>query len=216
MDLHIHSCYSFDSFSRPKDIIKKALKKDIGIIAVTDHDTIKGSLVTFQENRNMNTDLFVIKGEEIHTNLGDMIGLFLNSEIKSRAIDVVLDEINDQDGLVILPHPLKNHKIDLLKTYMNSIDFIEILNSRSPLTPEKIQILHSFRKKELGSSDSHFVFEIGRCYTSLDVQERPCTYDDLISMLRKYPFMAEGLFSHPMLEKASQIIKRIKMRAQKI
>jgi len=214
MDLHIHSSYSYDSFSRPKDIIKNSIKKHIDIIAVTDHDTIKGSLVTFQENKDMNSKLLVIKGEEVHTDLGDIIGLFLNNEIKYKTINEVLDEINDQDGLVILPHPLKSHKTDLLKPYMDRIEFIEILNSRAPLTEQQKQELHSLNKRELGSSDAHFIFEIGKCFTSLDSPSMPATYDGLIPILRKYPLLPEGSFSNPLLERSSQLIKKIRLRSR--
>lgn len=41
-DLHIHSGYSFDSLLDPKRIIKKAIKKNLNGIAITDHNTILG------------------------------------------------------------------------------------------------------------------------------------------------------------------------------
>lgn len=210
MDLHIHSRYSPDSFSSPKEIIKVAIKKKIEIIAITDHNSIKGSLVSFNEKKKMDTDLFVVIGEEINTNIGDIIGIFLNKEIKSKNINEVLDEIIDQDGLVILPHPMKHHNLQLLNSYLDKIEFIELLNSKSPISTEKINIIHSYNKKELGTSDAHFTFEIGKCYTLLDTSVVPNSYDELPSIIRKYPLQVKGNFSPPYVEKFSQIVKKIK------
>ena len=211
IDLHIHSCYSYDSLSRPKDIIKTAIKNKIKILAVTDHNTIKGGLATYQENKKYNYDCFVIIGSEIHTNIGDIIGLFLNSEIKSTNIGEVIDEINDQGGIIILPHPFKHHDLTNLKFYLNKIEFVELLNSRSPINAEEMKIIHSYNKKELGSSDAHFNFEIGKCYTSLDIPYTPSTNESIISMLRNNQLTARGTFSKPFIEKSSQIIKKIKL-----
>jgi len=210
MDLHIHSIYSLDSFTQPKEIIKTAIKKKLEIIAITDHNTIKGGLVTFNEKKKFNTDLFIIVGEEIQTNIGDVIGIFLNEEIKSKNINEVLDEIIDQDGLVVLPHPMKHHNLLLLNSFLNKIEFIEILNARSPLSIENMNIIHSYNKKELGSSDAHFTFEIGKCYTRIDTPLNPNSYDDLPSLIRKYPLRAEGKFSSQIVEKYSQVIKKIR------
>jgi len=44
-DLHIHSKYSKDSINDPKWIIKIAKNKGLNGVAITDHNTIKGSLV---------------------------------------------------------------------------------------------------------------------------------------------------------------------------
>ena len=210
MDLHIHSHYSPDSFTRPKDIIKIATKKKLELIAVTDHNSIKGGLVTYNENKRLNSDLFVIIGEEIHTNVGDIIGIFINEEIKSKNVNEVLDEIADQDGLVVLPHPMKHHNLQLLNPYLDKIEFVEVLNSRSPISIKKMNILHSYNKKELGSSDAHFAFEIGKCFTFLDASFKPNSYDELPSIIKKYPLYAEGNFSPPFVEKCSQMIKTIK------
>nr|WP_243687478.1 hypothetical protein [Methanobacterium formicicum] len=51
-------------------------------------------------------DLEVIVGSEIGTERGEVIGLFLSEEIVSHRLVEVVDEIREQDGLVVLPHPL--------------------------------------------------------------------------------------------------------------
>ena len=79
LDLHIHSKYSFDSLLTVEKIIKTAEKKKMDGIAICDHDSLKGGLMA----KKVKTDLIVIPGEEIKTDFGEIIGYFLNEEIKS-------------------------------------------------------------------------------------------------------------------------------------
>ena len=48
LDLHIHSQYSEDATGSPKDIIKILKKKGLQGMAITDHNTIEGSLKSLQ------------------------------------------------------------------------------------------------------------------------------------------------------------------------
>ena len=78
IDLHIHSTFS-DGTLTPTEIVKLAEKKQIKVIAVTDHDTIEG-LDEFQE---CNSDYVEkVNGIEISVQMGNfnfhMLGLFLN------------------------------------------------------------------------------------------------------------------------------------------
>src|SRR5262249_26452996 len=94
VDLHVHTCFSFDSLSSPDEVLRSAKRAGLQGVAVTDHDTIKGALET--RARNHDSDFVVIVGCEKATDAGDMIGLFLREEIRSyRALDVI-DEIHEQ------------------------------------------------------------------------------------------------------------------------
>ena len=93
-DLHIHSKYSFDSISEPKKIIKVAKNMGLNGVAITDHNTTKGGLEAKKINRDH--DFLVIVGSEISTEIGDITGLFLSEEIKSRNSMEVIEEIKKQ------------------------------------------------------------------------------------------------------------------------
>ena len=58
--------------------MKIAKKRGLNGIAITDHDTIKGSVEAI---KNKPEGLDVICGAEIKTDRGDVIGLFLTEEI---------------------------------------------------------------------------------------------------------------------------------------
>jgi len=159
-DLHIHSFYSKDSIIDPKKVIAVAKKKGMSGIAITDHNTIKGGIETA---KNCEDDFFVIVGSEVATEQGDIIGLFLNEEIKSHNSFEVIDEIKDQDGLVVLPHPYRiNNKID--PALLNKIDAIEVFNART--NSHKNDRAYALAEKHhypmVVGSDAHFYGEIGK------------------------------------------------------
>jgi len=167
-DLHTHSYKSFDSLSSIENIIKYAKKRGLNGIAITDHEVLTSDDVMDIARRN---DIWIIKGIEARTEIGDIIGLFISKELKSRKALDLLNEIHDQGGVATLPHPFKYMK------YMNyypenvleKIDAVEIVNARwqdmnlFANNPKVKQLLSIVRGRSAGS-DSHFPFELGRAY----------------------------------------------------
>lgn len=209
-DLHVHTKYSFDSFLEPRSLVRLALKRGLSVIAVTDHDCIEGGLSAKREARKIE-DLLVIPGIEVKTNVGDLIGLFVYENIKSKDFVGSIDEIRDQGGLAVLPHPYNKHMgdIDLAAT---QVDLIEVLNGRiSRGKNEKARKLAmNLDKPMVGGSDAHTSFEIGRIRTRL--YENPCNLHELKEILlcgkreivgRESPFIVHG-FSF-----ATELFKRL-------
>ncbi len=162
-DFHIHSKFSFDSTLTPEKIIKISLKKGLNGIAITDHEAFKGAN---EASKMANSDFLSIVGEEVKTEYGDVIGLFLTEELKSRRFSELVDEIKDQDGLVILPHPYKGKK-EISEDIINNVDLIEVLNGRIAhelnIKAEKLATKH--QKPMIGGSDAHLGVEIGKVRT---------------------------------------------------
>ena len=171
-DLHIHTKYSKCSLLPPKILLKKAKEKCLNGIAVTDHNTIKGALETKKLNKDKNFE--VIVGEEIKTDKGDVIGLYLKKEIKPGKFEDVIKEIKKQGGLVVIPHPFTSigilrrsiklkfedikDKIDAIETF-NARFFFKFENLKAKIKAKELNIA------ETGGSDAHFCFEVGRAYT---------------------------------------------------
>ena len=160
-DFHIHSKYSQDSFLSPQSIIRMAKRKGLSAIAVTDHETIKGAKETMKKAR-ISSDLLVISGIEVKTNMGDLIGLFVEEEIATRDFYEVIDEIREQNGLIVLSHPSRGHR-NMSKQIMLEIDIVEALNGRSSCEKnlEAKNLALSLNKPVVAGSDAHFSFEIG-------------------------------------------------------
>lgn len=162
-DFHIHSIYSKDAILKPERIIKIAKKKGLTGIAVTDHDTIKGAL---KAKAVASDNLMVIVGAEIQTDKGEIIGLFLNEEIKSREFTEVIEEIKDQNAITVLPHPYRNRHSNP-KDLLERVDLVEGLNARThkELNYKAQRLARNFGLPIIAGSDAHTPFEIGRVQT---------------------------------------------------
>ena len=97
-DFHTHTKYSCDGYIEPKMLVKVAVKAGLSGIAVTDHNTVKGGL---DAKKYENNEIEVIVGSEILTDRGEVIGIFLTDEIKSKRFIDVVDEIKAQNGIVV-------------------------------------------------------------------------------------------------------------------
>lgn len=204
LDLHIHSKYSFDSILSPKRILETAKKRGLDGVAVTDHNTIRGGVEASEMNKENN--FVVIIGSEISTEIGDIIGLFLKKEIKSKRSMKVIEEIKDQGGLVVLPHPFRGHKLN--EELLKSVDVIEGFNARSKrhenLDAQKLAMEYGL--PIVGGSDAHFVSEIG-------LGESIIYGKDVRKAILKGNGSVKGVQTPPYLHGVSQIIKSLKTRA---
>lgn len=158
-DLHIHSTFSKDSLLTPSEIVKLSIKRGIDIIAVTDHNTVKGGVETRRIARN--TNLLVIPGVEVRTNLGDVILLFVEEDPKTKDFDELLDLVKGLDAITVLPHPFRGHK--KLNHLALNVDMIEVMNGRSlrshNLMAKKLAEL--LKKPISAGSDAHYSMELG-------------------------------------------------------
>lgn len=145
----------------PRLIVKSAKAKGLNVIAVTDHGTLKGAKKVVKIASSMK-DLLVIPGIELKTNYCDVVGLFLFDEIKSNNFYDVIDDIRNQNGIIVLPHPSK-YNPDLLEKIVTHVDLVEGLNGRmnSIQNSDAQNLGKKHSKPLLASSDAHFFFEIG-------------------------------------------------------
>jgi predicted metal-dependent phosphoesterase TrpH len=170
-DLHTHSKYSKDGWMEPETLVKTAVKKGLAGIAVTDHNTLEGGL----KAKEFETENFeVVVGSEIATDRGEVIGLFLSEEIVSRNFIEVINEIKNQSGTVVLPHPfdeLRGNGIAPGKKDAKLVDCIETFNSRCFRTIYNEMAAEYAKKyglKSLGGSDAHFAHEVGGAGVATD------------------------------------------------
>ncbi len=167
LDLHMHSSFSYDSKMKVEEIIKRAIRKGLDGIAITDHETFKGAILAEKIAKEIDSKFIILKGEEIETEIGDIIGLFLKKEVKSRKFKEVVSEIKKQGGLVVLPHPGKYHKIN--NEVIKNVDLVEIFNSQLTDSANNIakEIVKSNKKPFVAGSDAHNLFQIGRGVTKI-------------------------------------------------
>lgn len=166
IDLHCHTRYSIDSIIKPRDLARKSEKTGV-IPAVTDHNTIDAH----KELRSLGARF--IPGEEIRTDRGDLIGLYLTENIpKKTPFAESIDKIHSQGGIAYLPHMYDKSRKGVIPTTEETkkLDIIEIFNSRCPIQDfnKKAESFASENSilKACGS-DSHFLFEFGSTYNEV-------------------------------------------------
>jgi len=193
LDLHIHSQYSEDGIGSPKEIIKSLKRKGLQGMAITDHNTVEGSL---QALKVAPKDFIVITGTEISTKDGHMLALNATEDIKRHlSIEETVEKIIDAGGIPIVPHLFRNMsgiKKEKLKTIRTKISAIEVFNSCSlPQTNLKTaKIAHEFNFGGIGGSDSHEPQHTGYGYTTVDTTD--IKVDTILSEIEKKKTWGEG------------------------
>lgn len=165
-DLHVHSEYSGDCRSRIPDILDTALQVGLGVIAVADHNTVKGGL----EARGLaGGEPMVIVGEEVKTSQGEVMGLFLEEDIPGGlSFQETLARIKEQGGLAYVPHPFDRLRTTpsyrLLAGNVQSLDIIETYNARMALSSFNLRAERFAEKYGLvagAGSDAHVLPGLG-------------------------------------------------------
>ena len=167
-DLHVHSIYSKCGLNSIKGILKTAKKKGLDGVAITDHNTAKGAVKAKKLNKDKGFE--VIVGEEIMTDVGEVLAFYLKKEIKPGKFEDVIREIKKQKALCSIAHP---YTFGLRKSIGNifgvrEANAVEAFNARSLTNYENKkakQLAKKLKRAETGGSDAHFPWEIGRGYT---------------------------------------------------
>jgi predicted metal-dependent phosphoesterase TrpH/glycosyltransferase involved in cell wall biosynthesis len=178
-DLHLHTEHSHDCSMPVAEVLDRAEAQGLGAIAVTDHNVFAGA----QEALDLARDraLTVIPGEEVKTERGEVIGLFLEEEIpRGMTMAETIVAIRDQGGLVYLPHPFdRMHTIPdprTLHTHLAEIDVFEVFNARLLRETFNDEALRFARKYNLlmgAGSDAHVIQGIGTGLVRMRAFETP-------------------------------------------
>jgi hypothetical protein len=166
-DLHLHTEHSHDCAMPVADVLDYAEAHALGAIAITDHNVFAGAREAVELARGR--ELVVIPGEEVKTDRGEVIGLFLTEEIeRGMSMRDTIAAIHEQGGLVYLPHPFDRlHTIPdapTLHRHLAEIDVFEVYNARLLRESFNDEALRFARKYNLtmgAGSDAHVLQGIG-------------------------------------------------------
>jgi predicted metal-dependent phosphoesterase TrpH len=152
----------------PENLVRVAKKKGLRGVAITDHNTIAGGV---KAKKTCGSSFYVVVGAEIRTDACEIIGLFLTDEVSSTDPFAAIDEIRDQNGITVLPHPFRSffpprprrHR-GIPQDLLEKIDVIEVFNARSSVkdNQQALTLASTLGKPMIAGSDAHWYPEVGR------------------------------------------------------
>lgn len=180
-DLHIHSLAS-DGVSGVAEILDAAERRELDVIALTDHERIDAAVAAQRIARDENRRVQVIVGEEISTRGGHLIGLFLTERIKPwGSLKASVARVHEQGGIAIVAHPLVPYPLCARAGAIRSL-----LEERDPIFhPDGIEAFNPTTagmrwtrrvpafvvetgRAAIGSSDAHRAADVGQALTTFE------------------------------------------------
>jgi predicted metal-dependent phosphoesterase TrpH len=172
-DLHIHTIHSDGTASVPQLLEYVSACTDLRLIAVTDHDSIKGVEQAAQLGREFG--IAVVSGEEVSTVDGHLLALFVDTFLPpGRPAAETIAAIHAQGGLAIAPHPFDRSVPSLGRHGLNRpgwhFDGIEGFNASVIWSQRGSNRAAQEAAAELGlpltgGSDAHTLATVGQGYT---------------------------------------------------
>lgn len=183
-DTHVHTSYSGiaafrtlkfpESVTPPEKQVDCARKNGMDVLCITDHNETAGGFIAQSYARKFD-DIEVIVGDEVMTKDGEIIGLFLSEKPKSfLSIEETIDEIREQGGLTIAPHPFSFHVRGLQEKALEiDLDGIEVLNGGHPdaysnMFSELVAERYPDVWAKISGSDGHSNFTVGFNWTEFE------------------------------------------------
>jgi predicted metal-dependent phosphoesterase TrpH len=178
-DLHMHTEHSHDCAIPVAELLDYAETQGLGAIAITDHNVFGGAHEAVELARGRK--LIVIPGEEVKTDSGEVIGLFLKEEIpRGMSMEDTIAAIREQNGVVYLPHPFDRlHAIPDARTlhrFLADIDVFEVYNARllfEGFNDESLRFAHKYNLTMGAGSDAHVLQGVGTGLVRMRAFETP-------------------------------------------
>ena len=182
VDLHSHTMWSGDSTTTPDEIERAVVEAGLDVLCITDHHAVKGAreLVGRLPCR-------VVIGEELRTQAGELIGLFLTEHLPVGASPIeVARAIRAQGGVVYVPHPFDPMRRNLNERALAElvdlglVDAIEVINAKTALASlnQRAAVYAAEHGLLAGAgSDAHVPDALGAAYVEMP------DFDDAASFL---------------------------------
>lgn len=189
-DLHVHTSYSDGMADVPELLEYVEAHTDLDVIAITDHDDLRGAHETRERWAQARYRFAVIPGMEVTTIEGHLLALFIEAPVRClRPVEETLEAVHKQGGLAVIPHPFTwltrgmgaRHIRRVISSQRDGVSFdgIEVTNpspaGRTGAKRARALNRREFGLAEIGGSDAHFLPAIGAGHTEFE----GTTTDDL-------------------------------------
>ena len=164
LDLHVHSAASYDGRLTPAQIVATAQAAGLNGVAICDHDVMEDL-----SGVELPAGFVLIPGVEYSTDMGHILGLFLQKEavFSGRSAVAAIDAIHAAGGLAVLAHPFQHSRdADRLEPLIGRIDGVEVFNARAARKIKDANDLalafcERHKLSPFAGSDAHVAREIG-------------------------------------------------------
>lgn len=183
VDMHLHTMWSGDATTTPDELRDAVTASGIDVVCITDHGTINGA-IELQDQLGCR----VIVGEEVRTQSGEIIGLFLTERLPfGLSAEDAADRIRSQGGVVYVPHPFDPVRHSLAPGVLDALaragklDAVEVFNAKVSLQHLNEQAADFAAEHGLlagAGSDAHEPTALGASYVEVP------DFDDPQSFLR--------------------------------
>jgi predicted metal-dependent phosphoesterase TrpH len=208
-DVHLHTD-EVDGLQSVADLLDYAEHHtNLDIVAVTDHDEIRGARKAREFAAQRNLRVRVITGTEVTTRHGHVLALFVDQQFPMlKSIDATLAAIHEAGGIAIVPHPMSWLTTSVGERTLRRIHALGAAGRRSGVYIDAIEILNPsvagrvahrraymlnrevLRYPVMGGSDAHASDLIGSAYTTFPGR----TLDDLRAAFAAYTTRSHGRF----------------------
>jgi len=164
--------WSGDCSTTPAELAVAVSDSALDVVCITDHGTVNGALAMTDE-----LACRVVIGQEVRTQRGEIIGLFLTGRIPTGlAPHDVCRRIRDQGGIVYVPHPFDPMRAALdgavLRELVDDglIDAMEGRNAKTSLEHRNASAVAFAREHGLAigaGSDAHVPEALGAAYVEM-------------------------------------------------
>lgn len=115
-DMHIHSMASDGTASAAQILDHVENRTDLDVIAISDHERIEAAVECRRLALERGSRVEVVVAEEVTTQSGHLLGLFLQHRLKRNArLETTVAEIHEQGGLAVVPHPFSAFTLGMRK-----------------------------------------------------------------------------------------------------
>ncbi|MEW6401351.1 MAG: PHP domain-containing protein [Chloroflexota bacterium] len=222
-DLHVHTTYSKDATTTVRGVLKQASLKGLHVIAIADHDEIRGSLEARELASQYNVE--VVPGVEVSTQEGHLLALYVDRPMpKGLPMIDTLIRIGDFGGIAIAPHPMNRLPgslgMEAIVAAMADekaqkvLKGIEVYNMGHEIFNEDAQKYSLFLPlSQVAASDSHVYWTVGAGhtefpgYTAADLRVALENFAT-VAVPAEYKFTLRPLFSwagHMLLRKLGYV-----------
>ncbi len=181
VDCHLHTAASGDAVTTLDQLAERVAACGLDVVCITDHNVTSAAVAAIERGIGAR----VIVGEEVRTQAGDLIGLFLTERVPYvLPVAEAAGRIRAQGGLVYLPHPFDPDRSSLGQAAAalcadGLADIVEVFNAKiadESLNQRAADLAARYDLPGGAGSDAHDPAGVGAAYLEMPDFDGPASF----------------------------------------